>query len=404
MAGSMIFVLFSLLELASGTQTSVSLALHKRAIKTASQGRHRMAYFGQISVGSPAQDFSVVFDTGSGNLIVPGSDCLDEACKQHRRYNPVTSQSAQAINCDGTSFGSSDDQDEITITFGTGHVTGTCYADSICVGNACSIGNFISTKEESTQPFAAFSFDGVLGLALDSMAQSDEFSIMNRLATSKALRKPLFSVFLSDSDRESSEITFGDYKQDHMASELWWVPVNGQAGYWEVTIDDIYLDNKPQSLCKGCRVAVDTGTSELAGPTDAIEQLSRLLQVSADCSNFDRLPKLGFAISGEGGTKKILSLSPNDYVSRAYSDSCAVSLMNLDVPPPKGPLFVFGIPFLTKYFTVYDHEHTRVGFAVARHDGQQPEVLLSVDALEKEIHEHRGDPSPSFLSRRVTKA
>ena len=31
-----------------------------------------------------------------------------------------------------------------------------------------------------------------------------------------------------------------------MASELYWVPVSGNAGYWEVEIEDIYFDQKPQ--------------------------------------------------------------------------------------------------------------------------------------------------------------
>ena len=35
----------------------------------------------------------------------------------------------------------------------------------------------------------------------------------------KALKQPIFSVFLSDSEAENSEITFGDIKQEHIENK-----------------------------------------------------------------------------------------------------------------------------------------------------------------------------------------
>jgi len=193
------------------------------------------------------------------------------------------------------------------------------------------------------------------------MSQGPEFNVFNLLVKQHELHNPVFSVYLSDSDSETSEITFGDVKQEHMASEMFWQPVSRNSGYWQVEIQDITINGYRMSLCENCQVAVDTGTSQLAGPTEVIQNLEKKLNVLANCENYDRLPTLGF-VMGEHELK----LNPQDYVDKG-SNGCEVSLMELDVPPPNGPLFVFGDPFLRKYYTSYDSQNSKVGFAAARH-------------------------------------
>merc|ERR1719482_1636330 len=183
-----------------------------------------------------------------------------------------------------------------------------------------------------------------------------------------------FSFFLDDAD--GSELTFGGFKSDQLASDVLWAPVKVPS-WWQVAIDDIAFDNQPKGLCgDGCQVAVDTGTSMLAGPSDLIDKLTELTNAKEDCSNFDSLPKIGFQIGD-----KILNLKPDDYMDRG-PEGCSMGLMALDVPPPKGPVFVFGDPFLRRFVTIYDRtEPPKVGFAVASHgnnDQAQAAELISM--------------------------
>ena len=89
------------------------------------------------------------------------------------------------------------------------------------------------------------------------------------------------------------------------------------------------------------------------------------------------MPTLGFVVQG-----KVLNLQPDDYIDR-NSDGCSLALMALDVPPPKGPIFVFGDPFLRRFLTVYDRDGPSVGFAVAQQENLGPaEIEASFAAVK----------------------
>jgi len=350
---------------------SHSIVLKRQQYRTTQQHRfddsssskvvHKTAYYGRVEIGTPRQPFTVVFDTGSGNLMVPSTYCRSHACTMHKRFDRKKSATAEDIEADGSLSRKGALRDQITVTFGTGEISGVFIQDDVCIGNLCTNIHFVGATDETEDPFSSFNFDGVLGLALPQMSQGPDFSLMDHLVKSKTLRQSLFSVFLSDSEMESSEITFGAIKDEHMVTPMFWQPVARDSGYWQVQIEDITINNKKQTLCNDCQVAVDTGTSQLAGPTDVIQELSKRLDVKSDCSNYKSLPDLGFVMGDN-----ILNLKPQDYVDKG-PDGCEVSLMPLDVPPPNGPLFIFGDPFLRKYYTAYDQANRRVGFATARH-------------------------------------
>merc|ERR1719446_954334 len=97
---------------------------------------------------------------------------------------------------------------------------------------------------------------------------------------------------------------------------------------------------------------------------------------------------LGFQIGD-----KVLNLKPDDYMDKAGSD-CSFSLMSLDVPPPKGPLFIFGDPFLRRFVTIFDRTAPRVGFAVAKHSDDQGAPSETISSVGKTVGQ-AGTPPPT---------
>jgi hypothetical protein len=356
----------------------------KQASSGGGHNNQASEYYGTVSVGSPPQTFQVVFDTGSGNLLLPSKECTDEACTSHKRYDAslsATSMQVAFADQPTTPVAPDGTRDVVTITFGTGEMSGVYVRDNVCFGSViCAQGNLVAATEESDEPFSLVPFDGILGLSLPQMAEGPSFSILDRMVQSGAFEQPLFSVFFGN-EGEQSEITFGKYEKSRMEGALFWAPVT-TPGYWQVEMEDITLGDQRLSLCKDhCQVAVDTGTSLLAGPSNVVDTLVDKLAVADDCSNIKSLPDIGFIVQGH-----ILNLKPEDYIAQSLG-GCSLGLMSLDIPPPKGPLFIFGDPFLRKYYTVYDRDKLRVGFAVAKHNVKMNTNFLSVH----KHHKHKKD-------------
>ncbi|EJF61236.1 endopeptidase [Dichomitus squalens LYAD-421 SS1] len=311
-------------------------------------------YFAEISLGTPPQTFKVILDTGSSNLWVPSVKCTSIACFLHTKYD---SSSSSTYKANGTEF---------SIQYGSGSMEGFVSQDTFRIGDLTVDGlDFAEATKEPGLAFAFGKFDGILGLAYDTIAVNHITPPFYHLINKGLVDEPVFSFRLGSSEDDGGEAIFGGVDDSAYTGKIQYVPVRRKA-YWEVELEKVSLGDDVLEL-ESTGAAIDTGTSLIALPTDIAEMINTQIgatkswngQYTVDCAKVPSLPDLTFTF---GGNPYVLK--GTDYILEVQG-TCISSFTGLDINVPGGSLWIVGDVFLRKYYTVYDHGRDAVGFALA---------------------------------------
>nr|XP_024202948.2 pepsin A-5 [Pan troglodytes] len=312
-----------------------------------------MEYFGTIGIGTPAQDFTVIFDTGSSNLWVPSVYCSSLACTNHNRFNPEDSSTYQSTS------------ETVSIAYGTGSMTGILGYDTVQVGGISDTNQIFGLSETEPGSFLYYApFDGILGLAYPSISSSGATPVFDNIWNQGLVSQDLFSVYLSADDKSGSVVIFGGIDSSYYTGSLNWVPVTVE-GYWQITVDSITMNGEAIACAEGCQAIVDTGTSLLTGPTSPIANIQSDIGASENsdgdmvvsCSAISSLPDIVFTINGVQ-----YPVPPSAYILQSEG-SCISGFQGMNVPTESGELWILGDVFIRQYFTVFDRANNQVGLA-----------------------------------------
>eukprot|EP00293_Proteomonas_sulcata_P013251 CAMPEP_0184298510 /NCGR_PEP_ID=MMETSP1049-20130417/9302_1 /TAXON_ID=77928 /ORGANISM="Proteomonas sulcata, Strain CCMP704" /LENGTH=486 /DNA_ID=CAMNT_0026608665 /DNA_START=12 /DNA_END=1472 /DNA_ORIENTATION=- len=221
-------------------------------------------YFIDITLGTPPQTFKVVPDTGSSNLWVPSSKCkfTQVACDLHEKYYASKSSTYKA---NGTTF---------AIQYGSGACSGFLSEDVLSVGGIKVAGQtFGEVTKEPGVAFLAAHFDGIMGLAFQSISVDHVVPPFYNMVSQKAVEAPVFAFYLNRHEKEG-ELVFGGTDPAHYTGAITYIPLSNET-YWEFKLDDLLVDGT--SYCgpnAGCHAIADSGTSLLAGPKEAIKKIN----------------------------------------------------------------------------------------------------------------------------------
>lgn len=313
-------------------------------------------YYSTIAIGNPPQEFKVVLDTGSSNLWVPGSECGSIACYLHQKYD---SSASSTYRKNGSEF---------AIRYGSGEVAGYISKDTVQIGDLKIKDQLFG--EATSEPGLAFAFgkfDGILGLAYDSIAVNHIPPPFYNMIEQGLLDEPVFAFYLGDTNNGTESVaTFGGIDKSAYSGKMVKIPLRRKA-YWEVNLDAITFGKDTADL-DNTGAILDTGTSLIALPSVLAELLNKQIgakkgfngQYTIECDKKDSLPDLTFNLSGQNFT-----IGPNFYILDVQG-SCISSFTGLDFPEPVGPLAILGDSFLRAYYSVYDLGNDAVGLAAAK--------------------------------------
>ncbi|RMB99345.1 hypothetical protein DUI87_24080 [Hirundo rustica rustica] len=315
-------------------------------------------YFGEIGIGTPPQNFLVIFDTGSANLWVPSTYCQSPACEDHARFNHSLSSTFLGIDA------------SYTLSYGFGDVSVALGCDTVTIQNiTLRDQEFGLSLDEPSSPFSYLGFDGILGLAYPGVAIPGFPTLLQNLLQQEQLSKPIFSFFFSRNPTYNygGEIILGGVDAQLFSGEIFWAPVI-QEFYWKIGVEGFSVGMEVTGWCsQGCHGIVDTGTFLLTVPGPFMPALLWALGAQesdrgflVDCSTVPKMPNLYFAIAGAW-----LPLPPSVYVLQ-NDGICTVGVESTYVSSASGqPLWILGNLFLRQYYSIFDVANNRVGFATA---------------------------------------
>ncbi|XP_068832226.1 pregnancy-associated glycoprotein 1-like [Capricornis sumatraensis] len=311
-----------------------------------------LVYLGNITIGTPPQEFQVLFDTGSSDLWVPSLLCNSSTCSKHVMFRHHLSSTYRLTN------------KTFRIFYGTGIVEGVVVHDTVRIGDLVSTDQMFGLSIAESG-FENITFDGILGLSYPNASFFGAIPIFDKLKNQGAISEPVFAFYLSKDKQEGSVVMFGGVDHRYYKGELNWVPVI-KASDWRVHMNRISMKRYVIACSLGCEAFVDTGTSHILGPRKLVNKIRKLISATrwlskhyVSCSAVNTLPSIIFTINGID-----YPVPAQAYILKHSTGYCYPAFDEHDFSSSRETWFL-GDVFLRVYFSVFDRGNDRIGLARA---------------------------------------
>ncbi|KAF5377421.1 hypothetical protein D9757_009719 [Collybiopsis confluens] len=307
---------------------------------------------GPLSIGTPAQGFSINFDTGSSDLWVPSSSCTSSACQSKSKYD--ASQSST----------SSEQQGTFTIQYGDNTtVSGSIYNDTVVVAGITVTNQTFSAATTWSSNITSDSFDGILGLAFPQISQLNAQPFFNAALEQNAIGVGEFGFYLASSD---STLYLGGTDSDKFSGSFEFHDVNVSTGFWQISGCSIFTGDT--EAVSDFETIIDSGASIMHGPPSAVETFystvpgSKLFDSEHGFYSFpcNSPPKVSF--NWGNASFAISDANFNLGTTGEGSSDCIGALATQDAGLGENT-WLLGASFMKNVYTVFSFDENAVGFA-----------------------------------------
>lgn len=339
----------------------------------------------KASIGTPAQEFMLIFDTGSADTWIPSTECLPvDGCPTFlKHFNQSESSTYQEL------------QQDFIITYGIGSAKGTYFKDTISVGGGetkiegqimASVTNAVGpiSEQEASSDVDQIILDGILGAGLSDGTSRflqgkgekyDPFPIS--LYKAGQIPNPVFSVSMTN---DGGKLVLGDIDTEAITDKFVYTSLVDM-NRWSVNVQGFqFHDHQNEEASRNFKFnietpfGVDTGSNFMYLPRALANDLALSITMNGtftlnengvytiDCQFQSSLDSINIYFKSSIDQSLVnINLPVSQLITKKSDDQCLLLFI------PSDDKFIIGNMVLRDFVTVFDFgDIPRIGFAPSK--------------------------------------